>query len=319
MNRVAKLRVPSWRKKHTRTSQVGQQLMSGSRDGSVRLWNLEEKKKNGRVLFKDTTAVKRLSMSRDGRRVVECSYGDAQVWDISTRKPIARLFCGAREVALNGDGSQLLFSNSDCVAVWDVVETGKETLDMSPFGPGVRSSIRGIGCSADMEIWDYHQESLFLFSIEGYLNLLAISRSGTTVAASFVHPHFIRVWDVQTRAEIAKIVVEFGISNLGISRDGKYIFYMFGREMYIWDISGSVPNAIPRDQVPRSVQQDVDSAERQAEDPDWVVVGGEQQPNSLEHEGANSFDILPANSQEWKLTVDIDIEQQESNCEAKRA
>ncbi len=78
----------------------------------------------------------------------------------------------------------------------------------------------------------------------------------------------------------------------------------------MWDTSGSILTAIPSwnrtyGQVPPSVVHDFDSFEKQAEDPDWIVLGAAQQPNSLEPESANFFDPVPPNSPEWKLTVEL--------------
>ncbi len=81
-------------------------------------------------------------MSRDGHRVVAYRSIIPQIWDISTRKPIKEILSGARDVALNRDGSPLLLSTLNSITIWDV-EIG-DSIDLLDIFDIVGSVVEGM-------------------------------------------------------------------------------------------------------------------------------------------------------------------------------
>jgi WD40 repeat protein/serine/threonine protein kinase len=102
-------------------------LVSGSRDGTVRLWDWEGGKEVRR--FQEKVDCSSLAISRDGARLAAGSHeGFITCWDLKTRKVCRRLDVGAavRTVAFSPDGRFLVSGDdSKFLRVWNL-STGKE-------------------------------------------------------------------------------------------------------------------------------------------------------------------------------------------------
>ena len=143
----------------------GRHALSGSWDGSMRLWDLETGKELRRFAG-HTRGINGLAVTPDGRRAVTAS-GDttAAVWDLESGRLLRRFerHSGFVEsVAISPDGRQVLTGSADRSArLWDL-ETGEEVRAPSrtrgrrrpggrphplrrPFGPPQGSGDRGAG------------------------------------------------------------------------------------------------------------------------------------------------------------------------------
>ncbi len=332
IKQVGKLRLPSTEKKHMRISQVGVQLVTGSRDGTVRLWNLDEKKM-GHVIFKGFRGVMDVSMSADGSRVAACfTDGTARVWDTLTRKIIATPIIGSsrfrvNKCALDSEGSQLALTNySGKITVLNVSATGEEKDRIRPHTDSVRSiaycaetkTIMSASSDGTLQTWNADTglpsgEPLSISRPCRSAYCLAISRTGKKIAVAFRWAGAISVWDLHNRNKIATIEIgrfairrDQDIRNLGISGSGKFVFLQENGNdvIHVWDTSKSAPLAIPRNEVPHSLQHDIALMEKQNKERGSIIFGSEQQSDMIKNEFTDCCDFESSYSREWKLRIE---------------
>ena len=125
----------------------GQQIVSGSRDKSVRVWDVS----TGDMLkvMKDhRSSVRSVAFSSDGKQIVSGSYDKVWVWDVSTGDKFKVLKGHAdsvKSVAFSPDGKQIVFGSEDkSVRVWDVA-----TSDELKVLKGHTDSIASVAFSPD--------------------------------------------------------------------------------------------------------------------------------------------------------------------------
>jgi len=112
----------------------GQQIMTCSYDGSLRVWNLQTGEQISH--WEDESGeIRAIALSADGKKVVSGSEdGVVRLWSIEIGRVIAK-WTGhtdvARSVCWNGDGERVLSGSWDGTArVWDV-ETGNTVLEIN--------------------------------------------------------------------------------------------------------------------------------------------------------------------------------------------
>src|SRR5262249_13118696 len=105
-------------------------LASGSKDGTLRLWNVQEAKEsatlkgNLRAKFKDYSEVKSVAFSHDGRVLACGGGGEVELWDVAARKqepfdmwPRAKVY----SVAFSPNGTILISGASDGDKFWETM------------------------------------------------------------------------------------------------------------------------------------------------------------------------------------------------------
>jgi WD40 repeat protein/serine/threonine protein kinase len=223
----------------------GKYIVSGSGDGTLRLWDVKE----GKVTdsFRGhTDAVYSVAFSPDGRYFLSGSKDHtARLWDIQARRTV-RIF-GARRnpvyspghfgpinsVAFSPDGNTIVTGGDFSVRVWNI-QTGRNIRTIHPaktcavfsvtYSPDGKSV--GIGCNDQIAyIWDIqtgqpvhrfkgHTGSVWAvqFSPDGRY-ILTGSRDST-----------VRLWDIQTEKTVRTFTGHASdVPTLAFSPDGKYI------------------------------------------------------------------------------------------------
>src|SRR5262249_37421897 len=110
----------------------GQALISGSHDGSVRLWTLADKK--SRPLPRQQGPVRCLALSSDGRVLAIGGDKAVRLWDMKANKDLASLRpatnAPATGVATAPDGRKLAVaaSRSPLVSLWDIAASSQHVL-----------------------------------------------------------------------------------------------------------------------------------------------------------------------------------------------
>jgi WD40 repeat protein len=193
----------------------GQQLASGSWDGSVRLWPLDGTP--GRVLLTQEGRVLALDFSPDGTQIVTSGAGGSlRLWDVATGAEV-RAFTGhsadVNGVAFSPDGRQIASASADrTVRLWDVA-SGQEIHQLT----GHTDRVSGIAFSPDgtrllTTAWDTTARLWDVTSGQEIRQL--IGHSAATFGPSFSPDSryvltgsadtTVRLWDVQTGDEIRR-------------------------------------------------------------------------------------------------------------------
>jgi WD40 repeat protein len=225
----------------------GKQAVSGSQDGTAKVWNAE----TGRELhtLKHNTEVVSVAVSADGQRIVTGSTQGVKVWDGRTGTAIRTLTPpgGAiiSSVAVSADGKHIV-SGGLQLQVWDA-DTGqhKRTLHghigttlcvaISADGKKVVSvgagGIRGSEVSEAIKVWDAAtgQDVLTLRAPHGVATRAAISADGQRLVSGG-WDRIVRVWQPEVGPTVlileskAKAMALLGHgASVRFSADGKRI------------------------------------------------------------------------------------------------
>jgi len=230
----------------------GRWAVSGSRDETVRVWDVE-----GRSCVSTLEgyrgSVHGVSLSADGRRAVAGSLeSTVRVWDVEGRSRLATLE-GHRSsvtgVSLSADGRRAISGSVDrTLRVWDVERRScLATLE------GHTGSVNGVSLSADgrravsgsddhtARVWDVEARSC-LATLQGHryaVNGVSLSADGHR-AVSGSDDRTVRVWDLESRSCLATLEGHtrqvFGVS---LSADGRRA--VSGSEdgkVRVWDVEG---------------------------------------------------------------------------------
>jgi len=216
----------------------GKRIVSGHLDGIIRVWDsvtgkkLREFRAHGRELWS-------LAVSSNGQRVV--SGGSDQtikVWDTETFEMI-RTIPGQETwfyLAVSPDGTHIASSagGDGVLQIWDT-QTGSELItlgdrktntDCFKFSPDGKRIISGDD-AGDLKIWDVTTgEMLTVIHADPYsVGCIAVNSNGSQIASAGLTDKEIKVWDVQTRVQLASFrghQPNF-VGSLAFSPDGNYI------------------------------------------------------------------------------------------------
>jgi WD40 repeat protein/DNA-binding SARP family transcriptional activator len=202
--------------------------LSGSSDGSLRLWNLE-----GQVEFRrfetDGTPLAAVAVSPDGRRLLTGDMTDeTTLWDVE-RGEVIRRFEGhevavsPNAVAFSPDGRYALVGSGDAfgssgvrsLVLWDI-ETGeeirrfeghREILRSVAFSPGGRTALAGsqgvTNEEGDLILWDLETgEPIRRFDTTEDITSIVFSADGSRALTGSAYFSNLSLWDVTTGQEI---------------------------------------------------------------------------------------------------------------------
>lgn len=214
----------------------GQSLLSGSRDGTLRLWDLRhgaELRRIGRQLG----WVRGVAFSPDERLILGSSWdGTARIWDNATGRELRRLeghTDGVEGVAFSPNGQLALTGCVDGrVRFWRVADgtllhtcTGHTayvwTVAFSPDG----SLALSVSHDGTLRLWDPAQgvEIRSLVGHQGGVECAAFSADGRSIVSGGVDAT-LREWDVASGKEKRRFVGHEGaVKSVAVSRDGRLL------------------------------------------------------------------------------------------------
>ncbi|KAG8724238.1 hypothetical protein FRC09_020676 [Ceratobasidium sp. 395] len=197
----------------TAYSPDSRRIVSGSKDGAVRIWDAETGDVGLGPLMGHSGAVNSVAFSPDGRWIVS-GAGDMTIrlWDAETGKargePLRGHTDGVLSVAFSPDGYRLVSSSADkTVCVWDV-GTGDSILELrghsdhvwsvafSPDGYRIASGSN----DRTLRIWDAKTGAPVLEPLldhSGPVNCVAFSPDGHKIVSGS-GDRTVRVWDAKT-------------------------------------------------------------------------------------------------------------------------
>jgi eukaryotic-like serine/threonine-protein kinase len=215
-------------------------LASARPSALVTVWDLDRDRATPLALEGETSAVRQVVFSPDGRTLAGASSdGMVRTWDAATGKAGPSLIGhhgGVNAVAYSRDGKRLASASADhTVKVWDPAQ-GKEDLSLQGHTDAVvRVAFRGddkqlVSAGADGVVlwWDAtrSQEALSLRGLQGAARGLAFSPDGKRLAAAMgafaSQPGTVQVWDPHTGAPLLTLKGHSGaVVGVGFSPNGK--------------------------------------------------------------------------------------------------
>ncbi|WP_437747130.1 PQQ-binding-like beta-propeller repeat protein [Sorangium sp. So ce1504] len=229
----------------------GQRIVSGSSDGTLKVWDLPTGKLLS-TLEGHAKEIRCCDISPDGQRIVSGS-GDAmlKVWDLSTGQLLSTLHghaYGVNGCAIAPDGQRVVSASSDrTLKIWDLA-TGNLLSTLEGHSNRVKSCAvspdgrRIVSASNDrtLKIWDLATGNL-LSTVEarsGSVNACAISPDGRRIVSTF-GDRTLKVWDLATRELLSTLEGHPNrINSCAISPDGQRIVSASDdRTLKIWDLA----------------------------------------------------------------------------------
>jgi sterol desaturase/sphingolipid hydroxylase (fatty acid hydroxylase superfamily) len=232
----------------------GSRLVSGSEDGTVKVWDTV----TAQQLFAlkgHTRAVRGVAISTDGLTIATGSWdGTVRLWDARTGREKRTLKGHTGQVlgvAVSGDGRTVVSASVDFTAkVWDA-ETGQATATLG----GPAGAVLGVAVSGDggtvvsangetVKVWDA-RTGRELHTLEGHSDLVysvAISPDGQRIVSGSMDGS-VKVWDAVTGKERLTLAGHKGpVYGVAIRSDGKRV--VSGGEdktVRVWDAETGKP------------------------------------------------------------------------------
>ncbi|KAG2737117.1 WD40 repeat-like protein, partial [Suillus brevipes Sb2] len=229
----------------------GQRIITCSRDGSLRVWNVKSGKQIGDDWRDGDNAVNSIALSPDGKKVVSgSSDGAVRLWDIDTCK-VVKKWTGhtgrVRSVCWSRDGRRVLSGSSDGTArQWEVesgetmpepienilasIETGHDYVYAVVYSPDTTLIATGGWHGQDVDehpikIWDAKTGKLVatLKGHTGSVLCLAWTKDGKTLISGS-SDHSIRTWNT-TNWQLTAVLDEHtdSVCAIAISPNGRIL------------------------------------------------------------------------------------------------
>jgi WD40 repeat protein/tetratricopeptide (TPR) repeat protein len=214
----------------------GQYVVSGSRDNTVRLWELATGKEVRRFTGHEW-GVRSVAVTPDGQYVVSGSWDNTvRLWDRATGQELRR-FTGhddsAWSVAVTPDGQYVVSGSSDkTVRVWDVATgkevrrfTGHEGLVLSvAVTPDGKYVVSGSG-NETVRVWDLAtgKEVRRFTGHERWVNSVAVTPDRKYIVSGS-GDRTVRLWELATGKEVQQFTGhQKGVTSVAVTPDGRYV------------------------------------------------------------------------------------------------
>jgi WD40 repeat protein len=199
----------------------GQRIVSGGRDGTVRVWDLASGRLQ-RILEGHTGEVNAVAVTGDGQRIVSGGNDNTvRVWDLASGRlehTLEGRTGGVNAVAVTADGQRIVSSGGGdgTVRVWDLASGRPERTLEGHTGP-----VQAVAVTADSQrmvsggndntvrVWDLASGRLER-TLEGHtlgVMAVAVTADGQRIVSGG-GDGTVRVWDLASGTELARWVTD---------------------------------------------------------------------------------------------------------------
>ena len=200
-------------------SSDGQQIISGSYDGTVKIWNA----RSGDViktLIGYAHGVESVSSSPDSKRIISGGYdATLKVWDATNATELATLEVNSRSkvsagsiyaIDFSGDGSLIAAGGGNgIIKIWNasaleelLTYTGHKSMVLSLIFSPDRKHIVSSSIDRTIKIWDsYSKKELRTIKTQSYCKCITVNSDGLQIAGG--DSNLIKVWETNTGKELA--------------------------------------------------------------------------------------------------------------------
>jgi len=275
----------------------GTRLASGSKDKTVRLWDLTNQNE-WRTLQKHTGWTNVLAFSPDGKMLASGSVDKTvQLWDTTTGEPLTTFtghINGITTLAFSPDSTTLVSGSSDgTIRFWDT-ENGDPFADpITGHKQWIRaatflkdsSTLASVAFNGEITLWDVktpRKSTIQTVGDQDWCPTLAFSPDGTKLVStgaegtpiSWRPDHLIRLTDVKAGRELATLQYPMGADELTFSPDSKTVAFTGLGEIRLWDTETGDEQAIPLADLRANIHNiPIVSALAFSPDGRWLVSG----------------------------------------------
>jgi WD40 repeat protein len=299
----------------------GTRAVSGARDKTVRVWDLEGNQPP-RVLEGHTNEVCAIALSADGKRAVSGSLDKTlRVWDLEGNEPPWVLHCHPDRVwgvALSGDGKRAVSrSSGSALQVWDL-----ETNQPPRVLEGDSGWVSDVALSANgkravsgslediLQYWDFAGDRSSRVQVSHMDSVWAVARPSAGKDAEFgSYGGILRVWELEGNRPSRVLVDHMGsVVAVALSADGqRAVSCSDDKTMRVWDLEGNQPPRVLEGDANRvsAVAMSADGKRAMSGSDDKTLrvwdLEGNQPPRALE--GHTSYVSAVALSADGKSAV----------------
>lgn len=232
-------------------SKDGRRIISGSSDGIIRIWDVDDNEESVVTIEGHTDKVCSLAFSGDERRIVSGSCCEGfRVWDAETGKKVGnslqRHGKHGEAIAVSADGNEVVTALSDdTLRVWSVDNTDavnhsgsftNRVHSVAYFGDGKRviSGSRD-GCA---RLWNVETGEIIGKPLKGFESTVAfvrVSRNGNRVLSGSKNGN-VCLWDANNRKLVGRVLPRVEISSEAIDDDGKRVVLASQAGIHVWDV-----------------------------------------------------------------------------------
>jgi uncharacterized delta-60 repeat protein len=225
----------------------GKYVVSGSEDGTARVWEAANGKEVARMTHDNS--VRSVAFSPDGKYVVSGSWDNtARVWEAASGKEVARMTHDNRvsSVAFSPDGKYVVSGSWDNTArVWEAAggkEIARMTHDGFVFSVAFSPDGKYIVSESDdytARVWEAASgKEIARMTHDGTVFSVAFSPDSKYIVSGS-SDNTARVWEAAGRKEIARMTHGGFVFSVAFSPDGKYIVSRTGgNTARVWEAAG---------------------------------------------------------------------------------